>query len=79
MADIAETSALERAHYYRRLSEDALRQARVASEDTTRCAYEFLAEHWMKLAVVTEETAKMQDGAIPEWESPSRRQAHEES
>jgi hypothetical protein len=78
MADFAEASALERADCYRRLSEDALRQARAAPDEIMRSAYEFLAEHWMKLALVTEETVTIQDGAFPEWESPSRCKAREE-
>jgi hypothetical protein len=32
----------------------------------------------MKLALVTEETVTIQDGAFPEWESPSRCKAREE-
>jgi hypothetical protein len=65
--DVAELSPLQRAYYYRRLSEDAARQARAASDHTTRSAYDFLAEHWLKLARVTEESAGMNDVTLPAW------------
>jgi hypothetical protein len=68
--DVAELSPLQRAHYYRRLSEDAARQARAAPDETMRSAYEFLAEHWLKLAYMTEESAGMKDVTLAGWELP---------
>jgi sulfite reductase beta subunit-like hemoprotein len=76
--DIAELSPLGRAHYYRRLAEDAARQARAASDETTRSAYQFLAEHWLKLAVVTEQTAGMQDVRLAAWETNKQDRSREE-
>jgi hypothetical protein len=68
--DVAELSPLQRAHYYRRLSEDAARQARGAPDETMRSAYEFLAEHWLKLAHMTQESAGMREVTMPGWEMP---------
>lgn len=73
--DVAELSLLQRAHYYRRLGEDAARQANAAPDETMRTAYEFLAEHWLKLALATEEAAGMKDVALPSWELPRRHSA----
>ena len=75
--DVAELSPLQRAHYYRRLGEDAARQARAAPDETMRSAYEFLAEHWLKLAHMTEEAAGMQDAMISGWEMPKRNPVRE--
>jgi len=76
--DVAELSPLERGQYYRRLAEDAVRQARAASDETTRSAYQFLAEHWLKLALVTEQTAEMRDVTLPVWEADKQDRAREE-
>ena len=76
--DVAELSLLQRAHYYRRLSDDAARQARGAPDETMRSAYEFLAEHWLKLAHVTEQAAGMREVTIPGWEMPKQHPAPEE-
>ena len=76
--DVAELSPLERAKYYRQLSEDAARQARGAPDETMRSAYEFLAEHWLKLAYMTEQAAGMRDVTLPGWEMPKQHPAPEE-
>src|ERR1051326_2168272 len=76
--DVAELSPLERAKYYRRLVEDAVRQARAASDETTRSAHQFRAEHWLKLAAVTEQTADMQDARLPAWETEKQDRSREE-
>jgi len=68
--DIAELSPMERAQYYRRLGEDAARQAQAADDLKTRSAYEFLADHWLQLAQATEEAARMKDLMLPAWEFP---------
>ena len=70
--DVAELAPLQRAYYYRRLGEDAAREAEAAPDDTMRSAYEFLAEHWLKLALATEEAAGMKDATMPGWELPDR-------
>jgi hypothetical protein len=76
--NIAELQPLERAIYYRRLAEDAARQARVAPDEIMRSAYEFLAEHWLKLAHATQEAADMEDITIPAWDTPEQDPALEE-
>lgn len=68
--DIAKLSLIERAQYYRRLGEDAARQGQAADALELRSAYEFLAEHWRKLADATEEAAGMKDLMLPGWELP---------
>jgi len=76
--DIAELAPIERAQYYRRLGEDAVRQAQAAGDFEMRSAYEFLAEHWLQLAHATEQAARMKGGMLPVWELPGQSPPGEE-
>ena len=77
--DIAELSPLERVQYYCRLGEDAARQAQAADDVEMRSAYEFLAEHWLKLARATEEAAERKGVMFPAWELPTPYPMREEN
>jgi hypothetical protein len=76
--DIAELAPVERAQCYRRLGEDAVRQAQTAGDSEMRSAYEFLAEHWLQLAHATEQAARMKAVMLPAWELPTQNPLGEE-